>query len=786
MALFVDVSSIVINNPQIYQTILLDNRTQSIRVVINDIEINHKLIIERLYINDNDCYVNTSRGNFILNTEDSRLHLVFYNKRWLSIGRDSALPLLDTTIDRQMIQNYQFQNCSFGEHLVQTEIRSSNNGINGKYYISDRLLVAAKNYHMNQLGCIFVYSKDNNNQYTILDDMITIPYNPIQGEFQGKFGSMFDLIDMNGFHYLVVCAPNRKRGNSDCTVYIYSYRKRLDNTFYFKHETLDNEIIVPRIESLKKLVITKNKGFHLIFEKEIITYYVSTTNSDNIRISAPYPITTLDIIKDVQSTDEHVYVLSDSSIVKYAFPVSENSIVEITTDIDGLTGSTSFIHDLSGGTIVISDNKIDFYDQSQTLTNTYTSQDIIQSVDLYQNHLILMSFNGNIKRLSNQTSLQDYGNVPDIDNLSKIHFMDTSNVIVGFPQLSDGKVKQINLNTMNQVIIDNYKNISSIQPELFVTRDAENVIIYDRRTKIISVLNRNDRNRFGLWTTLLPNESLVNHLRFRDTILDVKINDNQSQILIAVKPYNDIKSHVIVCNLDTYSYISKISGTTDGFGTSIDIKQDIAVISDPNISDTVVSGVFYAKGVINFYDLKPQGSFNQINSDPLRSSSPIGKIVKLSSTLNEIVSIGVNNSGIHSTTLFSNISEPNYRKIIMNENVSDVEYFLEGRMILSNKDNSNKFYRYQKVNGCFEIITKKEVNIPSLTSVSSKITFLPLGKHYTFMYHNNSITMFDIREMKLIKDWIDNYTTNVSVSIDGSTISYANQNENGIEYIICS
>jgi hypothetical protein len=213
MALFIQ-DDTIIENPRLYTNILIDNREKSIHIVVKDIEVNHKLIIERLYINDNNCYVNTSRGNFILNTEDPKLHLVFYNKRWLSVGRDNAIPLIDTSInsiDKQIIINNQYQNCSFGEHFLQTKTYSSNTGVNTRYYISDRLLVAAPNYHLGNLGCIFVYSKDVNNEYTVLEDMITIPYMNIQSSFQGKFGSNFDLIDMNGYHYLVVCAPNRKK-----------------------------------------------------------------------------------------------------------------------------------------------------------------------------------------------------------------------------------------------------------------------------------------------------------------------------------------------------------------------------------------------------------------------------------------------------------------------------------------------------------------------------------------------------------------------------------------------
>jgi hypothetical protein len=136
--------------------------------------------------------------------------------------------------------------------------------------------------------------------------------------------------------------------------------------------------------------------------------------------------------------------------------------------------------------------------------------------------------------------------------------------------------------------------------------------------------------------------------------------------------------------------------------------------------------------------------------------------------------------------MLSNIYDTDYRRLIISEKANDIEYFLEGRVVQTATTNSNKSYRYQKVNGCFEIITKKEINISDLNSIQSKFTILPLGKNYTFIYYSGAILLFDIRDMKLVTKWTDVYTTNVSVGIDGSTISYSKQTENGVEYIICS
>lgn len=795
MALFVQ-DDITIENPQLYNNISVDNRSKIIRIVIKDIEVNHKLIIERLYINDNICYVNTSRGNYILNTEDPKLHLVFYNKRWFSIGRDNALPLIDKNVDRQYISNNQYQNCLFGENFIQTEIYNTNNGVDTRYYMSDRLFVSAPNYHLGNLGCIFVYSKDENNDYTILEDMITIPYDYRQGLFQGKFGSHFGFIDMNGYHYLIVCAPNRKTNISFASVYIYSYKKRPDNTFYFHHETSNREILIPRVDPIRELVITNNKAFHLIFDKEILTYYISSHNSETIRISEPYLISVNYVIKTVQSSNTYVYLLSPTAIVKYSFPdqnlAAEGPLEEITEHISDLSGSNilSFRIDASGGIVSHSDDKVYFYDSNGSHLETFTLPDspVIQSFELFQNDpnkIILLTTNKKIYRITdkNQLSSYIYANL-NTSNKSRIKFYtsDEGIVRIGIPEFEDG-------NIIKMILIDgamntnmNFKNDSNIQPEISVSDDAENVYIYDRRTKIISVLLRNEKNIFILSHTIIPDKTTQQHLRFLDTILAVKINYNLSQILIGVKPYNNVKSCVLVLRLEDYFYLSKWTGNSIGYGKYIDVKTDIAVVSDPDEIDIVVSNVHYAKGLIDLYNLKPASNFAKLNTNPLRSTSQIGKVSKMSSNLNEIVSIGEDNS----LTMFSNIYDLNYRRIVVGEKISDVEYFMEGKIVQTNKDLSNHFYRYQKVNGCFEIITKREIDIQSLSSINSKITILPLGKNYTFFYYTENIVLFDIRDMKLVKTWTDTYTTNVSVSIDGSTISYVNQTSTHINYIVCS
>jgi hypothetical protein len=794
MAYFVDDDKII-TTPQSYQTIAIDNRKKSIRLTIRDIGINHKLIIERLYINDYVCYVNTSRGNYILNNEDPKLHLVFYNKRWFSVGRDTSLPLIDKSVDRQSITNKQFQNCRFGNSFIQTKTYTTNNGLHSKYYVSDRLLIAARDYYKDNLGCIFVYTKDSNQKYTILEDMISIPYDSTKASFQGNFGSHFELMDMNGYHFLIVTSPNRKSDYSLCSVYVYSYRKRSDDTFYFHHETVGREVVVPRNISIKKLVVTPNKAFHIIYENEIITYYITSTNSQSIKISNPYPLSTLEKIIDVYSSDTHVYALTLTSVTKYSFPITENSLIDLNYISDVSDSSVhTILKDVSDGTLIVSNTKIYFYDQNQNLSSRFDSPNPsfrIQAVDIFNhdsNTILFMLNNGDTYRLINKTTSSKINPQPytiTLDSKIKYNVSDVSSGIISLPGLSDGRVKIVDLYQLTETTIDNYYNNNMNYPEVIVSSDSEKVYIYDRRTKIIHVLLRDPKNEFILSQTIIPDNSVLPHLRFRDTILDIKINHDLSQILIGVKPYNDTKSSVIVCSLNSYVYLTKFIGNTLGFGTSMDIKNNRVIVSDPDVTDVILNGVYYDKGTIDIYNLNNLDN-PKINISPLRSTSPIGKICRFSPNLNELATVGMSNNGIHKLTIFGNIYENNYRKIVLNDNISDMNYFLDGNLIISNKDLLDQFYKYQKVNGCFDIITKKETKISELTPITSNISILPLGSKYTFMYYTNQIILFDIHHLKMIQSWSDLFNTNVSVSIDGSTLSYAYQTNNNIEYIICS
>jgi hypothetical protein len=812
MSVFIDISSSVLINAQLYTNVFLNNQNKSVNLNIPDIEINHKLVIERLYINEYECFVNTSRGNYILNNEDPRLHLVFYNQRWLAVNRENALPYMNSVVDRKQILNQEYTNCKFGEKMIQTNNYTENNGVFGNYYISDRLIVGAKNYFENNLGCLFVYKKDASNNYTIIEDMITITYDEILGEFQGRFGSHFELIELNGYHYLVVCADNRLKTNSKTSLFIYSYKKRAnENTFYFN---LEREILVPRLSVVQKLVVSDSE-LHLVFDKEIITYYLSGYIIDNsynmIQVSSLYSTILDKDIQDVHVLENNLYIvdkqvnqnsnISDQKVSKYVLPQGRNNSLiwagtEMTFSQDSLASPIKPINklrvDSSKNFVFVSSSNLYFYDQASNYQSQFTDITLsnISDIELFQNNsnIIYILTTNSIHKLSNKTTLT----TTSVSNVSQITADKINNrLYLGLPNSNGGIVNVVNDVSLNLIYeISNYKNNSNIRPKVFVSDDGEGVYIVDRRTKIISYLKRNNKNQFRISQTKIPDSSLLSQLRFQDTILDIKIDFVTNKLVMGVNPWNQNVSSIIICNyIDKFNLVAKSTGTTEAFGTSIDVENidKMVLVSDPNVPATIIQGKAYATGANYIYSLESPNDVSKV----LRSSSPIGLVSRFSNGFDEIFSIGKSSNDVYSVTWFSNIYLSQYRSIILEENIKDASFLLEGKLILTTKDSNNLFYKNTKVNSCFEILTKQDFTIPELTSVNANINILPLNKHFVFFYYfdqsdNGNVLLYDIRTMKLIKQWGDVLNTNIDISKEGSTLSYARQTANDTTYIICT
>jgi hypothetical protein len=837
MSLFVE-NNITLNNPLNYKHIYLNNKNKKITIILSDIELNHTLFIERLFNNNFDCYVNTTRGNYILNQEDTSLHLVNYNKKWLSIGKNYAVPLLNTSmtdsdfnpsnptklsIDKKEFTNNLYLDTNFGSQmylfpkgLTGSQVAESQGN---RYKINDRLLISAPKLFDGGVGGIYVYKRDNLEKFTILEDLVTIPYEYRYENNQGQFGSQFKVLETETSvtgtggagstgsqnDLLIVLCPFRKRPNFIGSVYIYSYRKKTqlnigeESSYYFHHETEGREIFVPRNDTVKQMILGIN-SFHLIFDKEILSYYLSYDSNNILKISTPYSyIHDLNIVQATTSNNK-IYLLTATKITQLS--ITQNAPVywsgDIFPDLSTLIGSyvlQKIYADISGLIVVHSDQQIFYLDPIQNIVlNSYSiSGDKIIDFTFVNNKSYILTKNVNQFEINSYSGITGGGTVAskvDLSNIpldqminlnSKIVLDNSDNLFIS--NRIESKVNSLNLIHQNYYTIEQYKNQQSNKIKVFVTDNSEYIYYFDTKIKHFFVLSRNKNNEFIFDKSILPSSNVQNLIQFNDEILDVCFHYQLNIILMGVKRDQNCFVVAIDFNYNYLSYWKNPSSWTSLFGYSIDIHNDgyYAIISDP---------IYPArdrneKGAIYILDLQ---SYLLNTSKIIRSTGPIGNWTKFSDFNNEILSIGENN-GINKISWFTHIFSDEVRCVVLDENVQQANFFMNSQMIVTNQSyssikNKNQFYRNQKVNGCFEIMTKQAIDIPELNLGSMEM--IKFGDHHVFFYSNPIVYLYDIRNMKLIQQWQDEIFSNISVSMDGSAIAYANVNDQGFQFITYS
>jgi hypothetical protein len=809
MSLFVG-NNLTLNNPLQYKHIYLQNQTKKITIQISDAELNHAIFFERLYPNQFECYINTTRGNYILNQEDPTLHLVNFNKKWFSVGRDYAIPFLNQ-VDRKTITHSLFSNTKLGYKMIYKPL-SLSVPVDQKYKISDRLIVSGPQLFQNAVGGILTYQKDISGQW-IIDDILTIPYQSIYKDKQGEFGLDYKVLEMNGFDLLIVLAPQKKSSRFIGSVFIYSYRKRdqlfvgEEDSFYFFDETQGREIQIPRNTKVNRIEIG-NQSFHLILDQEILSYYL-TYESSVLRISNPFSYSHPRTIIGITSFNNKLYLLDQSEISELGISNSLNGPVylinKIFTNFNSLfqTEIPKRIEFDTSGIVVHSDDKFFQFDSSYNLINTISivGNKIIDYYSPDRNTIYILTINEGIYQINyyqKNGSIESI--ISNIDETSTIPFdqmiNDGSKIIsdtsgnLYISNIQNGTIYQIEMNTSPKTYsllpqINNTNRNTKIK--VFVSDDSEKVYNYDTNLKQIIVLSRDKDNQFFLDNTICPTSLVQKYLKINDQILGLSFHNSSNRILIGVQ--RNLNSFVIAIDLD-YKYISHWTNpstyASSLFGYSIDIHKDgvLAVISDPSFPARDNK----EKGIIYLLDLTE----NILNTtSPLRSSAPIGDIVRFSDYNNEIISIGQKENK-RKLSWISNIYSDVPRYIVLDEDIKDAYFFLQSQMVMTNSffssvKNRNQFYRNHKVNGCFEIMTKQIIDIPSLFE-QGEIQMVRLGNHHVFFYHTiqSKFYLVDVRNLKIIFECNDTFNSNFVASLNGNTLSYAQVNENNIVYTICS
>ena len=812
MSLFVG-NNLTLNNSLKYKHVYLQNQTKKITIQLTDIELNHAIFFERLYPNQNECYINTTRGNYILNNEDPILHLVNFNKKWFSIGREYAIPFLDQ-VDKKTITHSLFSNAGIGSKMVYFPLNNSL-PVDDKYKISDRLLVSAPRMLQNAVGGLFTYKKDTSGQWFI-DDILTIPYQSIYKEKQGEFGSDFKVLEVSGFDLLIVLAPEKKSSRFLGSVFIYSFRKRNslfvgeEDSFYFYNETEVREIIIPRNTKVNQIQVG-NQSFHLILDHEILSYHLSY-DSSVLRISSPYSYVHPRMIKDVASFENKLYLLDSSEISELGIGSSGSVylINQLVTNFSSVfqTNSPIGIQVDASGFEIHSDNKIFQFDSSSNLINhlSILGDKIIDYYSPSRDTIYILTKNVDLYQINYYNKVGALETIiPNIDETSTIPFDQLINEGSQIVSDSSGNLYISNLTngSIYQILMNSTPKTYSLLPRLtestsntkikvFVSDDSEKVYNYDTRLKQMTILSRDKENQFFLDQILNPSSLVQTYLKSNDEILGITFHHSSNRVLIGVqRKISNVSTNTFVLATDlNYNYIAHwinpSSYPSSLFGQAMDIHKDgvLAVVSDPNYPARDNKD----KGIIYLLDLTE----NILNTtSPLRSSVPIGDVVRFSDYNNEILSIGQKENK-RKLSWISNIYSDVPRYVVLDEDIQDANFFLHSQMVLtssffSSTKNRNQFYRNHKVNGCFEIMTKQVIDLPSLFD-QGNVQMTRLGNHHVFFYHTGQSKFYlvDVRNLQIIVEWSDSIHSNFSVSLNGNTLSYVNVNNNNIVYTICS
>lgn len=795
MSLFVETinTPVDIYEANKYNSILLNNRFGSVIINLNDVLINTRLIVERLYMNDFDCFINTKKGNYILNSTESKIHLIFYNNRWLSVDRKNSLPFTTNTVNEQEMTINYFSDPKFANEILFCPDVSSNPGMaaNGFFKIQNRLIVGANQFIQTVgtkgVGGFFVYSPDTSGNFNVLEEFVSIPYEFGLNQDQGNFATHICSLNMGTYDLLVVSAPNRLKVNSNCSIFVYAYKRRNttssnnyslnDNSFYFERVS-QPEIEISEIGKINRIFTgTSSQTFYAEFTNNVIIAYRLSFIGNSLNFTMN-KITSFGSYQDMDLFDNYFYVLNNNSVVKYDVSTNPLTPLNVGTKLTSTENpSLSKIKVYSNGFIASTARKVIFYDLNGNITRTLNTTQDIQSylfnpsmnigtilLDGSSNNFISYRLDINNTPISNtiQSSVQN-----------KIIFINTTNrLILATPNSGLGTFTPFTINNSSISLGTSVTIPSDTQlDETILSHDSEVLFVFHKQFKFISVFSRNIKNDYEFTTTIFPHESLKRLLRYTDLILDVAIDSIEKNIFFGIRyttnifPRN-IRSRLIVANLLNLEIRSRFDSVFPTIGTSIDFSRSRTFYCVSDLDDRSI----YIFQRINFSQIKQ-----------IKSTLPIGNKVEFSPNENEIITFA---NGF--PVCFTDITTKE-RSVQLPYSVNDACYLNNGGIILSTLDASGFYHKSEKVNDCFEIMTQKDFQISEISNVQrSNMKVFPLGENYSIFYDVSGsigrISLFEINAMKLIYQLNDQMNIEPTFSEDGSTLVYALKQNGTIKY----
>ena len=813
----IDSSATVFKDLVSLDSVSFNNKTKSIAWDLPDSYINTRLLIDRIYMNNYDCYVNTKRGNFILDSHENWIHMVFYEKRWNCVNRVNALPFTPDVINRQDISLNIVGDQGFGSNILVSPLRNSNNGSNGKFYMSNKLFVSAPRYLStktgeNGVGGIYVYDATTNS----LEDFITIPYYNYLGTNQGNFGTQTCILPMTtfGYDYLIVSAPARKKQTTDTllSIFLFTYWRKTDgSTFYFQNETLaDKEIVVNTTKTLRDIKSIPNFGFLLIFDDEIIRYNILNTANQSAIVSSGFKLNAGSLISDSSLTIRSVDTYVDSSLNYLVFILYSNNVIyrfNASSDRNSLinlgpclapTPQLLKILILQINTNVYqivanSTSSIYYYSlNNNTPTNTYDVSGTVVSYDV--NSLGLAFIDSLNVRFYDSFNFYNGSNMFSSlrTNMTSETFNSNTKILINKASgklftggFNSGKVWRLNEVAIGSNLTVDVEGTITFQENtvetLLFSDDSEILYAFHPITKILYQFNRNSNNDYEFVQTILPSQDLKKVLGYLDTVFDVKLDVANLSLFISFLPSGTGKTGKVVgVNVMTTVIEVLFSGVTDTFGKSIALSKTgrYLVVGEPSLPSMALNGLSYKRGGVHVYDAinKNVARFNVLRS----TQCPIGNLVKFSPSENEILTIGARavNTDLDQVVCFTNIFESIYRTCVYKYIVNDATYLYDGQVVVSTNEliNGKQIYHVnQKINGCFEINTQKDITLGDITDVTS-LKVYPLGERFVFFVSLNgttgTVTLMDMTGVKKIQKISTQMNTNITYALDGTGFAH--------------
>jgi hypothetical protein len=416
MNIFINQPSFDIKNCLDGSIYYVDNQNNKVDLILSNLENFARITIHLLYRNLFDCYINTSKGNYILDKQNPSITLIYYqNESWIPLDHQIALPFQSNN-SKQELNIKLFENGRMGQILLILSDRG-NTSESGKYKMSNLLLTSIPNFHNgfpswnakskltsnNGEGCVVVF-KNENESYSF-ETLITVGSESLYPIHKGNFGRHIKVLSMGNYDYLIVSAPTKVRKDdlfqNMGMIYIYSYRKNLENRYYFH---LEKQIPFPPLNQMIDISGVYNNGmnFGSLFQLEVLDElgFIMLSRNGNL---FSYKINNLENVQMAMNDTfkpNFIKILSNNNIYlskeirisiaqtsNSLFPVISNTLidpVELSNSLN-LEGFGRIIYPYTNGVVVIS--RFDFFDfdLNYHLKKRITFKNQIYSFDLFEN-----------------------------------------------------------------------------------------------------------------------------------------------------------------------------------------------------------------------------------------------------------------------------------------------------------------------------------------------------------------------------------------------------------------